>query len=329
MIVNMSNINSDVPCALGRCIHIQTVQYKVMITIAATARQTGIHAATLRKWEARYGFPVPVRTAGDHRVFSASDIVALLEVSRRIAAGQRAGAAILAVKQGGQDAPTQTTERTITYSKEVDHALHLLLQSDLQSLEAWMVSRLVENGAAAFCGDFAVPLIEAVGIRWQQRLLPIYAEHLFTSALHSVLVQHRETAITRQRISPLVLLASPAGEQHTLALVLLKAVLDEATIPTVFLLGGLPASEIAAAAKAFKVQVVALSASVVCPPKFLAVELRSLRAQLEGGVELWVGGGGTQRISSRMDGITVVTSIDAAVQNLKNKMGQSPPYQWT
>jgi DNA-binding transcriptional MerR regulator len=295
-----------------------------MNTIAAAARQTGINAATLRKWEARYGFPVPVRTTGDHRVFHASDVEALLEVSRRMAAGQRAGAAILAVKQGLQDAPPQTTDRSIIYSKEVDHALNLLFQSDLQSLEEWMVSQLVGNGAAAFCRDFAIPLIEAVGNLWQQGLLPIYAEHLFSSTLHSVLLQPRSNAITRKRFSPLVLLASPAGEQHTLALVLLKAVLDEANIQTVFVLGGLPVSEIAAAAKAFNVKVVALSASVACPPKFLAVELRSLRAQLESNVELWVGGGGTRRISSRIDGITVITSIDAAVQNLINKRGQSP-----
>jgi hypothetical protein len=48
-----------------------------------------------------------------------------------------------------------------------------------------------------------------------------------------------------------------------------------------------------------------------------------LRAQLDGSVELCVGGAGTQRISSRIDGITVITSIDAGVQNLKSKMGQS------
>jgi DNA-binding transcriptional MerR regulator len=295
-----------------------------MITIAAAARQTGINAATLRKWEARYGFPAPVRTTGDHRVFHASDVDAILEVSRRMAAGQRAGAAILAVKQGVQDASPQALDRTIIYSKEVVHALNLLLQSDLQSLEDCMVSRLDEKGAAAFCRDFAIPLIEAVGSWWQQGLLPIYAEHLFSSTLHSVLLQPRSNATARKRLSPMVLLASPAGEQHTIALVLLKAVLDEANIPTVFLLGGLPASEIAAAAKAFNVQVVALSASVACPPKFLAVELRSLRTQLEGRVELWVGGAGTQRISSRIDGIKVITSIDAAVQSLKNKMGQIP-----
>jgi DNA-binding transcriptional MerR regulator len=295
-----------------------------MITIAAAARQTGITAATLRKWEARYGFPVPVRTTGDHRVFHASDVDALFEVSRRMAAGQRAGAAILAVMQGFQDAPPQVTHGTISLSKEADYALNLLLQSDLQSLEEWMIGRFVIDGAAAFCRDFAIPLIKAVGSWWQQGLLPIFAEHLFSSTLHKVLLQPRANALTGKRPAPLVLLASPAGEQHTLALVLLKAVLDEANISTVFLLGGLPASEIAAAAKAFNVQIVALSASVVCPPKFLAVELRDLRAQLEGSVELWVGGAGTQRISSRIDGISVITSIDAAVQNLKNKVGQSP-----
>jgi DNA-binding transcriptional MerR regulator len=297
-----------------------------MITIAAAARQTGINAATLRKWEARYGFPVPIRTSGDHRVFRTSDLEALLEISRRMAAGQRAGAAILAIKQGMQDAhpSTPATDRYAGYSQEVNHALNLLLQSDLQSLEAWMVGQLVENGAALFCKDLAIPLMDAVGSGWQQGLLPIYAEHLFSSTLHRVLQQTRAQPNQQGHAAPLVLLATPAGEQHTLALVLLNAVLGEANIPTVFLLGGLPTAEIAAAAKAFNVQVVALSASVACPPKFLAAELRSLRAQLDGRVELWVGGAGTHRITSRIDGITVMNSIDAAVQTLKSKVGQSP-----
>jgi methylmalonyl-CoA mutase cobalamin-binding subunit len=206
----------------------------------------------------------------------------------------------------------------------VSHAIHLLLQSDLESLEHYLASNFAQQGAALFADQLAFPMIEAVGNLWQQGRLPVYAEHLFSSMLQKVALG--PSVRQGQTINPdgRVLLASPAGETHTLALVLLNAVLDQAGISTVFLQGGLPASEIAAAAAAFKVQVVALSVSRACPAKLLTSELRSLRALLDARAELWIGGEGTHRISAQMDGVVFMPSIKTAVQALKNKFGYVP-----
>jgi hypothetical protein len=209
-------------------------------------------------------------------------------------------------------------------SPEVSHALRQLLQNDLQSFEGCLANHLTQHGAAVFTHVLAIPMIEMVGNLWQQGRLPIYVEHLFSSILQKVVQQTAVRPTQTKIFAPRVLLASPAGETHSLALVLLNAVLCEAGITTVFLQGSLPAAEIAAAAKAFKVQVVALSASVACPPRLLTTELRCLRALLDARAELWIGGAGTRRISSRMDGVTVMLSMDAAVKALKNKIGQAP-----
>ena len=293
-----------------------------MITIGAAARQTGIPAATLRKWETRYGFPVPVRTTGDHRAFHPADLAALIEISRRMANGQRAGVAIQAVKLGLQKVTPGSAECTVVSSPGVSHALCLLLQNELSAFEDGLTRHLAQHGAAVFARDLAIPLIEAVGSLWQQGRLPVYAEHLFSGILQKVTFQL--PGRSPKHAVPGVLLASPAGESHTLALVLLNAMLQEAGIATVFLQGGLPATEVAAAAKALKTPVVALSASVACPPKLLAAELRSLRRLLEPGTELWIGGAGTHRISAQMQGVTVMLSLEAAVQALKNKIGHDP-----
>lgn len=293
-----------------------------MISIGAVCRQTGIAAATLRKWEERYGFPSPVRTAGDHRVFRPSDLEALIEISRRMAAGQRAGVAVQAVKKGLHRGSSDASEATAVYSPEVQHALALLLQNDLRNLEDFLVNYLTQHGAAAFAHAFANPLIEAVGNLWQRGRLPAYAEHLFSSILQKVVLRTVVRPTKAKIPAPQVLLASPAGEVHTLALALLNAVLHEAGISSVFLQGGLPAAEIAAAAAAFKVQVVALSASVACPPRLLTTELLSLRALLLDRTELWIGGAGTHRISTRLEGITFMASMDFAAQTLKNRFGQ-------
>jgi DNA-binding transcriptional MerR regulator len=293
-----------------------------MITIGSASRQTGIAAATLRKWETRYGFPTPVRTAGDQRLFHASDLEALVEISRRLAAGQRAGVAIQAVKRGAKWAGPDAAARSDTYAPEVALSLDLLLHNDLQRFEDRMRDLLARTGAAAFVRSVAIPLMHAVGDLWQQGRLPAYAEHLYSNVLQKVVQQLQVPAPCA--CAPRILLATPAQEQHTLALVLLDAALQEAGVFTVLLHGSLPASEIAAAATAFGVHVVALSASAVCPPKSLAAELRILRTLLDGGVELWAGGAGVLRISGAMDGVTVLASIDAALQRVHSSVWQTP-----
>lgn len=295
-----------------------------MFTIGAVARQTGITPATLRKWETRYGFPIPLRTAGDHRAFHPSDLDALIEISRRMAAGQRAGVAIQTVKMGLQKATPGASLCPVTPPPEVSHALSLLRQNDLSAFENCLSSHLEKHGASVFARDLAIPLIEAVGSLWQEGRLPVYAEHLFSGILQRVAQQPFAAPVKPSLTEHRVLLASPAGESHTLALVLLNAVLHEASIPTVFLQGGLPAAEIAAAAQAYKVQVVALSASVACPSRLLTAELRILRRLLDSRTGLWIGGAGTHKISSPIDGVKIMRSLDTAVQSLQNSSGQGP-----
>ncbi|WP_167735992.1 DICT sensory domain-containing protein [Nocardioides sp. 503] len=65
-----------------------------LLTISDLSERTGVPAGTLRSWESRYGFPRPVRMAGGHRRYAASDVVAVQEVLRHRDAGQMLGAAI-------------------------------------------------------------------------------------------------------------------------------------------------------------------------------------------------------------------------------------------
>lgn len=288
-----------------------------MFTIGAVSRQTGIPAATLRKWEERYGFPVPLRTQGDQRAFSAQDMDTLFEVSRRIAAGQRAGTAIQAVRVPTQTPAAGQVSDIPSYPLDVDKALDLLRNNEPGHLENLIARQLASSDVGRFTREFAIPLIEAIGFLWQQGRLAVYKEHLFTSTFQGVLNQALPS-LTRAPTGGLrVLLASPAGEMHTLALALINALLCEAGITTTFLQGSLPAPEIASAVRSLDVHVVALSASVACPPKLLKAELESLRKQIDPGVRVWVGGAGTRRISACMAGIEVVPSIADALQQLK------------
>jgi DICT domain-containing protein len=53
-----------------------------LLTIGDLSGRTGVASATLRSWEARYGFPRPTRLAGGHRRYTDADAAGVLEVLR-------------------------------------------------------------------------------------------------------------------------------------------------------------------------------------------------------------------------------------------------------
>lgn len=291
-----------------------------MTTIGAAARQTGVPAATLRKWEARYGFPVPIRDAGGQRQFREKDLELLSHIARRIAAGERVSQVISSVLDGQTACGPQFEE---FLPDAVAQALDFLEHNDLAALDQCLEASLRRLGMTAFCRDFAIVLVDAVGRRWQQGLLPMYAESIFSATLQSLLARHVAAPKPLRRSSDLrVLLASPAQEMHSLALALLQAMLSDAGITSVFLAGGLPASEIAATAMAYRVDVVALSASAVCPAKALQYELVRLRSLLPLHIAVWVGGAGTGRMTMQLPGVQVITSLEDAVEQMKLLAGR-------
>ena len=50
-------------------------------SISELAARLNVAVPTLRSWERRYGFPVPLRTDGGHRRYSAGDLQACLELA--------------------------------------------------------------------------------------------------------------------------------------------------------------------------------------------------------------------------------------------------------
>ena len=65
-----------------------------LLTIRELAERTGVAPATLRSWEARYGFPEPTRLAGGHRRYAERDVAAVLDVLRHRGSGLALEAAV-------------------------------------------------------------------------------------------------------------------------------------------------------------------------------------------------------------------------------------------
>lgn len=69
------------------------------LTIGAVSRATGIPVQTLRTWERRYGFPVPLRTDSGHRRYPIEVVEQLRLVEAALAQGHRASTVVGASTQ--------------------------------------------------------------------------------------------------------------------------------------------------------------------------------------------------------------------------------------
>ena len=81
-----------------------------LLTISDLSERTGVPAPTLRSWEARYGFPTPVRLAGGHRRYAEPDVAAVQEVLRHRASG-------LALEAAVRRATTETFQSRSVYAE--------------------------------------------------------------------------------------------------------------------------------------------------------------------------------------------------------------------
>ena len=69
------------------------------LTVSELARLTGVATATLRSWEARYGFPTSIRRAGSHRRYDNRQVTLVSEVVRFRKSGLSVPASISAAEE--------------------------------------------------------------------------------------------------------------------------------------------------------------------------------------------------------------------------------------
>lgn len=271
------------------------------LSIGAVARQTGIDAATLRKWESRYGFPRPDRTGGRHRSYRPADVDILQAVALRVGNGERIGAILRGLHVPAERLPRPAQPVGAGLAPEVQRALSALCLADYSTLKQQLEGARQGLSLLAFIEQLVAPLTMAVGQAWAHGDLPVHAEHLYSGLITAFL--DREIAACATCGPPRYLLVTPTGEAHGLGQLMVHAVLAERRIECVRLAPDLPNSEIAAAAQALGVGHVALSASSYMGPRLLQALVEDLRQRLSTSISLVVGGAGFDRISRLPEGV--------------------------
>jgi DNA-binding transcriptional MerR regulator len=237
------------------------------LNIQAVAQRTGIPAATLRKWEQRYGVLKPERTAGAHRRYSERDVLRVEWLKARLAEGYRIGEAARLL--GGADSSE-------TVPSDPDALVRRIVEGAAATDPA-AVERAVDQALALFeprdaVDEILAPALREVGDCWARGELGIGQEHGASEVVRAKLRELLDVGVEGPR-GTAVLCCAP-GERHEIGLLALAVLLQSDGWSVVYLGADTPLAEAVAVA-------LARGASLVCVSATLAEAAEAAGAELD------------------------------------------------
>lgn len=289
---------------------IKDMQVDNCYPIGAVERDTGIARDTLRVWQRRYGFPVPLRNSRGERFYPAEQIQRLQRIRRLLDQGLRPGKIVplseAALAKSEADVMTSLGEKP---QEHIDVLLTCLREHAASRFEEQLEGLLALQGLRGFVLSTVAPLLQAVGENWARGQLDIYEEH-FVSQL---LIRFLTTEIAKHEFatsSNPVLLATLPGEKHGIGLLMTAAVLASENIACINLGIEVPVDQLLLATEKFHPRIVGLTFSAAYPYGAVRSHLQELRERLPGTIKIWAGGHAMLRIRKLPAGVVKIKSFD-------------------
>jgi DNA-binding transcriptional MerR regulator/methylmalonyl-CoA mutase cobalamin-binding subunit len=265
-------------------------------------RETGIGKDTLRVWERRYGFPVPVRDQNEERLYPGEQVDRLRLIKRLLDIGMRP-AKVVGLSMPELNALLSESPKSESgYSEELLEFVELIKAHQAAELKFALNLAMMRLGMPDFLSKTIDPLNKLIGEAWLRGEILVFEEHLYSEQISSVL----RTAISTIRNiggSPRVLMTTLPGEEHSLGLLMAEATLSLCGAQCTMLGVQTPIGEIVLAARAHRADVVALSFSMAMPTMQIKSGLQQLRQALPQDVLLWAGGSGVARQRKPEEGV--------------------------
>jgi len=232
---------------------------------------------------------------------------------------------LLALSGGTFPVAAESARDQAIESLQQSAELDALRRHDAAAVRTMLSQQLVRIGLEQFVIEILPRLNAMIGNEWAGGRLQIFEEHLYTEQVKALLRQSINNLPTGTR-RPRVLLTTVPGEQHLLGVLMVEALLTLRGISAISLGAQTPLHDIAAAAVAHDVQVVALSFSLAFPARQLVPVVSELRALLPAHIRLWIGGMGVCRFSGNLRGVerlVSLTDIDRLVEAEQASAGQT------
>jgi DNA-binding transcriptional MerR regulator/methylmalonyl-CoA mutase cobalamin-binding subunit len=285
----------------------------LLFNIGVVERETGIGKDTLRVWERRYGFPLPVRDEREDRLYPADQVDRLRLIKRLLDSGMRPAKVVGLGMEELSALLTEAQNKAIPDSAELQEFLDMIKEHQISGLRIALHKSLLSQGMHDFLSKTISPLNHLVGDAWMRGEIRVFEEHLYSEQLTGVL-RSAIVTIRDSSGSPRVLLTTLPGEEHALGLMMADATLSLCGASCILLGIQTPISEIVLAAHAHEADIVTLSFSSAMPAAQVKAGIEKIRAVLPQNIELWVGGEGAARQRKPDAGIKVMGPLSDLVE---------------
>jgi DNA-binding transcriptional MerR regulator/methylmalonyl-CoA mutase cobalamin-binding subunit len=278
------------------------------MTIGAIARATGLSPDTLRVWQKRYGFPIPVRKPSGHRLYSSTDLRRLRQISMALSRGYRPSEVI---GLDGSDLQALLAEERSLDSAGASPGVTLfehVRRQRLTELTAGLIAEAAALGPLDFLRRLLIPLIERVGDASARGEISSRHAHGFSQRVEDVLRVLRLT-YERGATGPRILLATLTGELHRIGLQMAALVIGMARLRPHVLGANQSVAEVAFAWEEQQASVIALSISSHSGGPTAQRQLRELRRLVPGEVAIVAGGRGAVA-SQPPDGVWLIEDLE-------------------
>jgi len=271
--------------------------------IAVVSKMTGLSAHVIRAWEKRYGVVVPVRTEGNHRLYTDEDVDRLLLLREAVKTGRSIGR--IAKLQNDElreligstsrsheirYEPLSTVEDNLIISENyVRECLESVKLLDSKRLAETLYRSSVSLGHITVVEKVVIPFMRKIGDFWSEGRIRILHEHMASVVVRTFLGDLLRS-LDYAKDSPRGIATTLAGERHELGALTaaVAAALEGWHIQ--FLGSNLPWEEIAQAAELSRAHVVLISIILVSDEIKTISEVDKLRSFLPEHIVILMGG---------------------------------------
>ena len=217
-------------------------------------------------------------------------------------------------RRSGDDSPDAREERISEISRAYATAL---LSGDEVAAEIAIREALDARLSSAEIDDEVIaPALWLIGELWERGRISVADEHIATEISIRVLALQREAQrVALARGDHLVMLATPSGESHVVALRMTDNLLREAGYAVVMLGADVPAHELAASATRYEPDVIGLSATMPGGEEKLLVAIHEVQQRRPTAAYVVGGRSLTSRMRAQA-GIGVCRRVSEAVETV-------------
>lgn len=300
----------------------------ILHSMKATALRTGLSPHSIRMWERRYRAVTPKRNGTNRRLYDEEDISRLTLLRKLTEAGHSIG------NVAGLPAPELERLANVAhfYRPEpsgpapgekdlVETCLAAVKDLDERRLQDALREGEVALGSQGLLQRVIGPLAQRVGDLWRDGTITAAHEHLASEEVRSFLA-HTMRPFAFNDATPLLLVATPAGQLHELGALLAAASAANLGWRVTYLGVSLPAAEIAGAARQQKARAVALSLVYPEDDPHLEGELTRLRELMPPEISVLVGGRAAAAYQAALEKINAhvmsdLSAMAAALDSLR------------